>query len=127
MELNKSDYTGSSSELSLEEISDAHAFGLSKKAQSDHDKTLIELQAIKLINDLVKKSKVLTEEADKNFTGTRPSMSDAKAYEKEFSTSSATNISLQNSDHTTKNVSIESERSHSEMMEAILQSINEGS
>lgn len=125
MELNKSDYTGSSSELSLEEISDAHAFGLSKKAQSNHDKTLIELQAIKLIADLVKKSKALTEEADKNFTGTRPSISDAKAFEKEFFNSSQTNTNQKNSDHATTSVSGESEQSHSEMMEAILKSMNE--
>lgn len=127
MELNKSDYTGSSSELSLEEISDAHAFALSKKAQSEHDKTLIELKAMKLIDDLVKKSKALTEEADTNFTGTRPSMTDAKAFEKEFSTSSGPNTNAQNSNQTTKNLSTESEQSHSEMMEAILKSMNESS
>ena len=127
MDLHKSDYTGSSSDLSLEEILDAHAFSLSKKAQSDHGKTLIELKAMKLIDDLVKKSKALTEDADANFTGKRPSMTDAKAFEKSQFVSSDPNAKTQNSEQTRKDSSTESEQNHSEMMEAILQSMNEAS
>lgn len=125
LELNKSDYSGSSGELSLDEISDAQAFALSKKASSEHDKTLIELKAMKLMDDLVKKSKALTEEADANFSGTRPSMTEAKAFEKAFSTSSGQNPNTKKIDQKTKDLLNESAQNHSEMMESILQTMNE--
>lgn len=127
LELNKSDYTGSSQELSLEEIIDAHAFKLSQNESTDHQNTIVELNALKMMNDLVQKSKSSTKEADAEFKGKKPTINEARAYERSVSSNNySKNQNISSISNQTKDdVSSESQQNHSQMMEEILQSMSD--
>lgn len=126
LELNLSDYKGSSGELTIEEIADAHAFYISKNADTAHNRTLLELKYTQHINNLINKSKKLTKDADLNCDGVKPSITEARQFEGMFQNGDLPLEKSVNINQHSNSQITEAQEDHAKMMESILQSITEG-
>lgn len=125
LELSLSDYKGSSGELTIEEIADAHAFHVSKNANAEHNKTLLELRCAQLIKSLKDKATKLTKDADQNYSGIKPTITEARQIETMIHNA---DLALSKSEIQNQNSSLqitEVQQDHAEMMESILQAMTE--
>jgi hypothetical protein len=75
------------------------------------------------MNDLVKMSKMRTQEADSNFSGKMPSITEVKSIERMLTTEHAQSKNVFINDQNKS--STDAQYAHSKMMESILQSLND--
>lgn len=125
LELSLSDYKGSSGQLSIEEIADAHAFYLMKNADTAHDRTLLELKCTQQIQELINKCKRLTEAADLDFDRIKPSITHARQIEGMIQKGDLPLSKSGNNSKDERSQITATQQDHAEMMESILQSMTE--
>ena len=83
LELQLSDYSTASPELTMDEVADAEAFHKIDAAAREHTSNLDKLSALKKTDEIVATAKRLTEEALAEASGPEPTMTEARALERE--------------------------------------------
>lgn len=123
LDLNISDYSTASPELTFDEVADAFAVGKSKNAAVQHINTLHALQSIRRVQEIVDNAKTLTAEAITRYTGAKPTMTESRNIE----TSLAMPTSAQPKNSGTTSVplnQVNADEMHMEMMHSILAATN---
>lgn len=83
LELRLSDYSTASPELTMDEVADAEAFHMIDAAAREHASNLDKLAALKKTNEIVDTAKRLTKEALAEASGAKPTLTEARAMERE--------------------------------------------
>lgn len=81
LELQLSDHSTASPELTTQEVLDAFMFGKANSQENGHIKLMIALESRRKVEALIKRAQELTAEAKARSPGKTPSMSEARAYE----------------------------------------------
>ena len=81
LDLNISDYTTASAELTFDEVADAFMFGKINNAEVQHAKTIHALQSQRKVQEIVANATILTGEALARDSGAKPTMSESRAFE----------------------------------------------
>jgi hypothetical protein len=81
LDLNLSDYSTASPELTFDEVLDAFAYSQLNNAQAEHTKISIALQAKRREMEIIGRAKELTAEALEKDRGTKPTLSEARQLE----------------------------------------------
>lgn len=123
LDLNISDHSTASPELTFDEVADAFAVGKSKNAEIKHIKTLHALQSISRLQEIVDNAKTLTAEAIARYTGTKPTMTESRNIE--TSLAMPTSAQPKNPGATTAPLDqANANEMHMEMMHSILAAAN---
>ena len=124
MDLQLSDYSTASPELTWDEVADAFMFGKLNNAETQHAKTLHALQSKRKVEEIVSNAKILTDEAIARYQGSKPTLSESRAFETSViqtaAVTSATSHPDSAADHEEYNAA------HMEMMRSIFAAANEG-
>ena len=81
LDLKISDYSTASPELTFDEVADAFMFAKLSNAKTQHAKTLHALQSLRTVEEIVSNAKILTAEALALYSGSKPTMSESRAFE----------------------------------------------
>lgn len=81
LDLNISDYSAASPELTFDEVADAFMFGKINNAEVQHTKTIHALQSQRKVQEIVANATILTGEALARDSGAKPTMSESRAFE----------------------------------------------
>jgi putative transposase len=81
LDLNISDYTTASAELTFDEVADAFMFGKINNAEVQHAKTIHALQSQRKVQEIIANATILTGEALVRDSGAKPTMTESRAYE----------------------------------------------
>lgn len=81
LELELSDHSVASPELTVQEFLDAFMVGKIDSQENSHTKLMIALKSRRKVEAMIKRAQELTIEADAKAAGRRPSISEARAYE----------------------------------------------
>lgn len=81
LDLELSDYSTASPELTSDEVLDAFMFGKLNNAEVQHEKTMIAIKSLRDVQEIVANAKELTAEALARYTGTKPTLSESRTME----------------------------------------------
>lgn len=124
LDLNISDYTMASAELTFDEVADAFMFGKINNAEVQHAKTLFALQSLRKVQEIVDGAKFLTEAALARDRGTKPTMSESRAFETSITQPTPTSSPTSKTDAPSDYNNDDAFSSHMEMMSSILAAAN---
>ena len=122
LDLQISDYSTASPELTFDEVVDSFAFGNLSKADVQHQNMMQALQSLRKVKDIVDNAKTLTNEAIARYSGSKPTINESRALE----ASVTSPLSSLDPKDTPQPANLKSEASeiHMEMMHNILSALN---
>ncbi|MBI1887775.1 MAG: transposase [Nitrosomonadales bacterium] len=124
LDLNISDYSTASPELTFDEVADAFMFGKINNAEVQHAKTLHALQSLRKVQEIVASAKILTDEALARYSGAKPSMTETRAFETSTAQSTPTSATASGADSSSSCNNDDAYFMHMEMMSSVLAAVN---
>lgn len=124
MDLQISDYSTASPELTWDEVADAFMFGKLSNAETQHAKTMHALQSLRRVEEIVSNAKILTEEALARYQGSKPTITESRAFETSIIQPASVSTAPIKSNSTAENDELN--EAHMEMMRSIFAAVNEG-
>lgn len=124
LDLNISDYTTASAELTFDEVADAFMFAKINNAEVQHAKTLLALQSQRKLQEIVAGAKILTAEALARDSGVKPTMSESRAIETSTTQPTPTSAPASEADSASNYNSEEANAAYMEMMSSVFSAMN---
>lgn len=125
LDLNISDYTTASAELTFDEVVDAFMYANLNKAEVQHTKNLHKLQAHYTSQEIIAQAKALTAEAEARHNGLKPTMTESRAIE----TSMLQPVSAASESHQSapsQQINNDASDSYMDVMRSIFAAVNAG-
>jgi hypothetical protein len=123
LELQISDQARASAELTFDEVADTTVYQQMQRGAIQHQRTMLGLQALRSVNDIIENAKRKTAEAIQRSQGVQPTMTEARIMELAASAGQAGRAS---EIKVTEQLREEALTAHEEMMRNVLNSAYEG-
>lgn len=124
LDLNISEYTSASAELTFDEVADAFMFAKINNAEVQHAKTHFALQSQRKWQEIVAGAKILTVEALARDSGVKPTMTESRAFETSTTLPTPTSATSAETDSTSNLNSDDANAAYMEMMSSIFSAMN---
>lgn len=124
LDLELSDYSTASPELTFDEVLDAFMFGKLSNAEVQHEKTMVALKSLRDVQKIVDNAKDLTAEALAKYTGSKPTLSESRAIETSLSVPRSS-TSKTPAAESSPNENADAIDMHMEMMHSVLAAMND--
>lgn len=124
LDLNISDYSTASPELTFDEVADAFMYGKINNAEVQHAKTLYALQSLRKVEEIVTSAKILTDEALARYSGAKPTMTESRTFETSTIQHTPASATLPDTDSATKYNSDDANAAYMEMMSSVFSAMN---
>lgn len=124
LDLEISDYSRASRELTFDEVADAFMFAKLSNAETEHQKTIHALQSMRKMQEIIDQAKILTAEADAKYSGSKPTMTESRAFETSLSKPTSANPARSEQAERPHGSNDEANAMYMEMMQSILAAAN---
>lgn len=124
LDLQISDYTTASAELTFDEVADAFMFGKINNAEVQHAKTLYALQSLRKVEEIVTSAKILTDEALARHSGAKPTMTESRSFEMSTTQHIHASATSPETDSASNCNSDEANAAYMEMMSSVFSAMN---
>ncbi|ADL56906.1 transposase [Gallionella capsiferriformans] len=124
LDLNISDYSTASPELTFDEVADAFMYGKISNAEVQHAKTLYALQSLRKVEEIVTSAKILTDEALARYSGAKPTMTESRTFETSTTQHTPTSAPASEAESASNSNNDEANAAYMEMMSSVFSAMN---